>query len=151
MRLLPRDTESLSGLAASLSLVIANYKPVPQLPSANTTATSSGTKGVGKSLNVNQFKTSPANYTSPYSDASMWGVPSILYVPEDTNSTSSTTKSSNGHQLASSTVGPGGCPLNTGTYKPNTTLGDPVFASFSSTKATMMRYRQQLAVNLGAW
>ncbi|CAO1633075.1 unnamed protein product [Parajaminaea phylloscopi] len=144
MRFLPRDTESLTGLATSLSLVIANYKPVPQLP----TAEAANSTSKGNSLNAHRFKTASANYTNPYADASLWGVPSTLYIDDTSDSTA---KSANGHQLASGTVGPGGCPLNTGSYSPKTTLGDPTYAKFDSVKSNMMRYRQQISANLGAW
>lgn len=149
MRFLPRDTESLTGIASTLSLVIANYKPIPELPAADSTTDKDSTsaKGSSQSLNVQHFKTASANYTSPYANASLWGVPSTLYITDETSSSSA----SNGHQLTSSTVGPGHCPLNKGSYSPNTTLGDPVFDSFDSVKSTIMRYRQQTSANLGGW
>lgn len=150
MRFLPRgDDAGLTGLASTLSLVIANYKPVPQLPSSSTDSSSNKTNSLSDSSSgVHKFKTTPSNYTDPHRDVSEWGVPSTLYIPSDSSSSSTST---NGHQLASSKVGPGNCPLNTGTYSPNTTLGDPTFDKFDSVKATVMRYRQQISVNLGGW
>lgn len=154
MKLLPRDSETLTGLAGGLSLVFANYKPIPELPSANSSALST-TKN-GQSLipaSAHSFKTEPSNYTSPHSDVSVWGEASVLYVPND-NSTASTSSSgsTNGNQLASGkTVGPGNCPLNTGTYSPKTDLPEPVFAAFDSVKANVMRYRQQVGINLGGF
>ncbi|PWN27962.1 glycoside hydrolase [Jaminaea rosea] len=152
MRLFSRDnSQSLTSLASSLSLVVANYKPVPQLPSASSSNSSS--KGISTKagdLNVHGFQTQSTGYKNPHADVSKWGEVSVLYVPE-TNDTSSSSRTGT-HKLASSaTVGPGKCPLNTDTYTPKGELGDPVFDDFDSVKATVMRYRQQISVNLGAW
>lgn len=152
MKLFSRDSsQSLTSLASTLSLVVANYKPVPQLPAAS--SSNSSTKGLSAKVGnatVHGFQTQSSGYKNPHANVSVWGEASVLYIPDAATNSS---KSSNGtHKLASSaTVGPGKCPLNTGTYTPTATLGDPVFDDFDSVKANIMRYRQQISVNLGGW
>ena len=54
---------------------------------------------------------------------------------------------------AASTMGPGKCPI----LQPYTPVGGwsavppPVFPAFDAVKANVMRYRQQVGVNLGNW
>ncbi|CAO1624798.1 unnamed protein product [Sympodiomycopsis kandeliae] len=154
MKLLPRDTETLTGLAGGLSLVWANYKPIPELPTnASISAAKSKNGNSLMPLGAHSFKTEPANYTSPHADESLWGQASVLYIPDDdSDSASASSSSSSAKKLASGkTVGPGNCPLNTADYGPSASLPDPVFPAFDSVKANIMRYRQQVGTNLGAW
>lgn len=146
--LLPRvDSSSLSAVAAGLGLIIANYKPIPQLPKAT-----SGSSFVA--VSGHKYQTASANETAdyPFSNTTEYGVTSTLYLPVDDSTTVGSSKTvDNGNSFAASTVGNGACPLNTTTYVPTTTLGDPVFDSFDPVKANIMRYRQQIGVNLGGW
>lgn len=154
MRLIPRDT-SLNAVASVLSLAAANYKPIPQLPTANQTSSISDSTTDGRNaMNIkpNTFQIQVSDSTTDWTatrESSEWGVPSTLYVPvESQNQTDS------GRKLASSRkVGPGGCPYSTG-YTPVggwEKLPPPTFPNFDPVKATIMRYRQQQGVNLGAW
>ncbi|KAJ1033383.1 hypothetical protein NDA13_001375 [Ustilago tritici] len=154
MRLIPRDT-SLNAVASVLSLAAANYKPIPQLPTAiQASSISDSTTDGRNAMNIKpntfqiQDSDSTTDWTATY-ESSEWGVPSTLYVPvESQNQTDS------GRKLASSRkVGPGGCPYSTG-YTPvggREKLPPPTFPNFDPVKATIMRYRQQQVVNLGAW
>lgn len=154
MRLFPRDT-SLNAVAGALSLAAANYKPIPQLPNANQTSSiTNGTTDGRNTMNIkpNTFQVQKTGSTTDWTathNSSEWGVPSTLYVPvESANQTDS------GRKLASSRkVGPGGCPYSTG-YTPVggwDKLPPPTFPELDPVKATIMRYRQQQGVNLGAW
>ncbi|SYW78406.1 uncharacterized protein UBRO2_02598 [Ustilago bromivora] len=154
MRLIPRDT-SLNAVASVLSLAAANYKPIPQLPTANQTSSISDSTTDGRNaMNIkpNTFQIQDSDSTTDWTathESSEWGVPSTLYVPvESQNQTDS------GRKLASSRkVGPGGCPYSTG-YTPVggwEKLPPPTFPNFDPVKATIMRYRQQQGFNLGAW
>ncbi|GAC72606.1 hypothetical protein PANT_7d00186 [Moesziomyces antarcticus T-34] len=155
MRLLPRDT-SLNTVASALSLAAANYKPIPQLPTANQ-STSIASSGQGRNaLNSkgNSFQVQKTGSTTDWSathKTSDWGVPSTLFIPVDA---ANQTTSADGRKLASSrSVGPGNCPYSAG-YTPNggwDKLPPPVFPDFDPVKATIMRYRQQQGVNLGSW
>lgn len=155
MRLLPRDT-SLNTVASALSLAAANYKPIPQLPTANQ-STSIASSGQGRNaLNSkgNSFQVQKTGSTTDWSathKTSDWGVPSTLFIPVDA---ANQTTSADGRKLASSrSVGPGNCPYSAG-YTPNggwDKLPAPVFPDFDPVKATIMRYRQQQGVNLGSW
>lgn len=153
MRLLPRGTD-FSSLATSLSLAIANYKPIPQLPSASgsqgSIASSDGARmqvsgsklGHGSSFEVN---TKP----SKNQDGTL---PSILYIPK----TEKKLGGGNGAHAfvgGGATLGPGNCPVQD-PYTPNggwDALPAPVFPPFDAPKANVMRYRQQQGVDLGAW
>ncbi len=79
MRLLPRDT-SLNTVASALSLAAANYKPIPQLPTANQ-STSIASSGQGRNaLNSkgNSFQVQKTGSTTDWSathKTSDWGVP----------------------------------------------------------------------------
>lgn len=156
MRLFPRDT-SLNAVAGALSLAAANYKPIPQLPTANqSTAISDSTSGARNTLTnkANSFQVQKTGSTTDWTathNSSEWGVPSTLFVPVDTLNQTATDPA---RKLASSRkVGPGGCPYSTG-YTPNggwDNLPAPTFPAFDPVKATIMRYRQQQGVNLGAW
>lgn len=127
MQILGRSSSGLTALASGLSLAIAKYKPVPVLES-NSTSTSA----------ANSYKVSTSAL-----DPSLWGVPAQLVVSDESKANSF---------KAASTVGPGSCPLNTTTYTSTYgALPDPTYAKFNSVKATIMRYREQMAVNLGGW
>ncbi|CBQ70574.1 related to Glucan 1,3-beta-glucosidase precursor [Sporisorium reilianum SRZ2] len=160
MRLLPRDT-SLNAVASALSLAAANYKPIPQLPTANQSSAIANANTGGRntvSSKPNSFQVQKTGSTTDWSSthkSSDWGVPSTLYVPvESLNQTSNGTDADSARKLASSRkVGPGGCPYSAG-YTPNggwDKLPPPTFPAFDPVKATIMRYRQQQGVNLGTW
>ncbi|EPQ28427.1 uncharacterized protein PFL1_04253 [Pseudozyma flocculosa PF-1] len=156
MRLLPRDS-NFGTLASALSLAAANYKPIPQLPTSNSSqplsAISAGGDarqelGLGRGYS---FKVQPADAASSYAathSLADWGEPSTLYVPVDANGTVQ------GHEFkAGRKVGPGSCPYSE-EYTPKggwQNLPPPVFPPFDPVKATVMRYRQQQGVNLGTW
>lgn len=159
MRLLPRD-HGFSSIATSLSLAVANYKPIPQLPSSNTSVNSSNSStasgasqllpiGTSSGSSQQSFQLQSNSEASSYSKThpeSSWGEPSILYVPEKSSSSAS--------QLASSkTVGPGKCPVIS-EYTPSggwNSLPDPTYPAFDPVMANVYRYRQQQGVNLGSW
>ncbi|PWN48295.1 glycoside hydrolase [Violaceomyces palustris] len=163
MRFLPRDTD-LTTLAGTLSLAVANYKPIPQLPLANSTSLTGGSQNGGASSMMVQgksFKVQNGDYEANHS-VKEWGVPSTLYVSvDDQSSSSSNSTTSPVHnnkdaatpkKLATTTVG-NGCPLSNA-YTPNggwDNLPAPTFPAFDSVKANAMRYRQQQGVNLGSW
>ena len=158
MRLFPRDT-SLNAVASALSLAAASYKPIPQLPTANQ-STSIAASGAGRNTLTNKGNSFQVQKTGSSTDwsathkASDWGIPSTLYVPVESVNQTAGAATDPARQLASSRkVGPGGCPYSTG-YTPNggwDALPPPVFPDFDPVKATIMRYRQQQGVNLGAW
>lgn len=154
MRLLPRDA-SLNAVASALSLAAANYKPVPQMPLANQStafANISASTREGLSSNTTSYQlqsTLPANNWNATHNASDWGVPSTLFVPVESQNQTETAR-----KLASTRkVGPGGCPFSDGYTPPGgyDALQPPTFPSFDPVRATVMRYRQQQGVNLGAW
>ncbi|CEH14860.1 hypothetical protein CBOM_02676 [Ceraceosorus bombacis] len=127
MRLLPRDTNIYS-LASGLSLAIANYKPVPQLPTNGTTAAAALTAQLGGA-----------------SVAELGGAGRSF----QRNASSS----ANSFASSGPKIGPGNCPIQSA-YTPKggeDALPPPVFAPFDPVKANVMRYRQQNAVNMGAW
>ncbi|SPO21710.1 related to Glucan 1,3-beta-glucosidase precursor [Ustilago trichophora] len=158
MRLFPRDT-SLNAVASALSLAAANYKPIPQLPTANQ-STSISDAGAGRNTLTNKANSFQVQKTGSTTDwtathkSSDWGVPSTLYVPVASSNQTIGGDTDAARKLASSRkVGPGGCPFSTG-YTPRggwDALPPPVFPGFDPVKATIMRYRQQQGVNLGAW
>ncbi|KAJ1591236.1 hypothetical protein NDA11_007423 [Ustilago hordei] len=101
MRLIPRDT-SLNAVASVLSLAAANYKPIPQLPTAKQTSSISHFTTDGQNaMNIkpNTFQIQDSDSTTDWNathESSEWGVPSTLYVPvESQNQTDS------GRKLAS--------------------------------------------------
>ncbi|PWN38740.1 glycoside hydrolase [Ceraceosorus guamensis] len=158
MRLLPRDTNIYS-LASGLSLAIANYKPVPQLPTNGTTAAAALTAqlggaslaelgGAGRSFQVQTGAGSgAAGGSGDARPVEEWGEPSVLYVAQRNASTANSFASSGPK------IGPGNCPIQSA-YTPKggeDALPPPVFAPFDPVKANVMRYRQQNAVNMGAW
>ncbi|GAC97085.1 glycoside hydrolase [Pseudozyma hubeiensis SY62] len=159
MRLLSRDT-SFNTVASALSLAAANYKPIPQLPTANqSTAISAANTGGRNTVNTqpNSFQVQNTGSTTDWTathNSSDWGVPSTLYVPVEALNQTASADADPARKLASSRkVGPGNCPYSSG-YTPNggwAKLPPPTFPAFDPVKATIMRYRQQQGVNLGAW
>ncbi|KAK0567076.1 Glucan 1,3-beta-glucosidase 3 [Tilletia horrida] len=136
MKFLPRDTADLFKIATSLSLAVANYKPVPLVPNANDLVVNASIPS-----GANRFQT-----ITGQPDASDWGVPSTLNL--------STPVASPLHLAAQSTIGPGNCPIQTQAYTPIggwEALPPPLFAPFDPVRANIMRYRQQQGVNLGSW
>lgn len=154
MQLFTRDT-SLTSLASALSLVIANYKPIPQLPTNASSSSSTINNGsttakqlvsMGGSTSQQTFMTQSTN-SSNVKPTSEWGEPSVLYVPQSASSSANTFKASG------ATLGPGNCPVQQA-YTPNggwSALPPPVFPAFDPVMANVYRYRQQQGVNLGAW
>lgn len=152
MRLLPRDT-GFASLASSLSLAVANYKPIPQLPvETNLTGTKGANQlmpiGAGGKAAQQSFQVQTSSQADTYDQShpiGQWGEPSVLYVPN-------TTESSNGaNQLkAKSTIGPGKCPVQK-KYTPTADLPPPTYPPFDPVQANVYRYRQQQGVNLGSW
>lgn len=159
MKLFARDT-NLNAVASALSLAAANYKPMPQLPTANQSSLISNATANGRTAmsgKANTFQVQSDSSTTDWSathESSDWGVPSTLYVPVESLNSTAAPDSDAARKLASSRkVGPGGCPYSTG-YTPNggwANLPAPTFPAFDPVKATIMRYRQQQGVNLGAW
>ena len=151
MRLLPRDT-GFASLASSLSLAVANYKPIPQLPvESNSTAVKGGNQlmpiGAGGQSAQQSFQVQTPGAASTYDQShpiAEWGEPSVLYVPNNTDS-------NNANQLkATSTIGPGKCAVQQ-KYTPTSALPAPTYPAFDPVQANVYRYRQQQGVNLGAW
>lgn len=151
MRLLPRDT-GFASLASSLSLAVANYKPIPQLPVAsNSTGVKGGNQlmpiGAGGQAAQQSFQVQTSSAASTYDQShpiAQWGEPSVLYVPNNTDS-------NNANQLkATSTIGPGKCAVQQ-KYTPTSSLPAPTYPAFDPVQANVYRYRQQQGVNLGAW
>lgn len=154
----------LNALASTLSLAIANYKPVPQLPTtsqisklADTTnakqlTSAGGSSSSSYSQHNFQTKTDASNITSSVDDndsyknnSTEWGQASILYVEAQTPNSRVAAKSA--------TIGPGKCAIQT-EYTPVggwDALPAPEFAAFDPVMANVYRYRQQQGVNLGAW
>lgn len=153
MRLLPRDADLFS-VASTLSLAVANYKPIPQLPATNTSAVPSALANTGSQDTAYRgsiFKVQTPEQANAYSathDIADWGEPSTLYVPVQSNNTDAARK-----LAAARKVGPGKCPYAQ-EYTPNggwKNLPPPTFPAFDPVKSTIMRYRQQQGVNLGTW
>ncbi|KAK0548718.1 Glucan 1,3-beta-glucosidase 3 [Tilletia horrida] len=174
MQIFPRDAQSLFKIANSLSLAVANYKPIPIVPPTGTLAVngtnaitglngSNGTfavNGTTSSIAIpNRFQVLGGNATSstsnaateqslvnPAANVSEWGIPSTLNL--DTSTASPL------HLAAQATIGPGNCPVQTTPYVPIggwEALPAPIFAPFDPVRANIMRYRQQQGVNLGSW
>lgn len=151
MRLLPRDT-GFASLASSLSLAVANYKPIPQLPIASNSTSAKGANqlmpiGAGGQAAQQTFQVQSQNAASSYDQShpiAQWGEPSVLYVPNVTDSSSA-------NQLkTTSTIGPGKCPVQQ-KYTPTAPLPAPTYPAFDPVQANVFRYRQQQGVNLGSW
>ena len=152
MQLFTRDS-SFNSVASALSLVIANYKPIPQLPTSN--AVSAGTSAkqmvsAGGQKTQQTFQTQTSSSSNNTRDAADWGEVSVLYVPQST----SASETGGASQFASSArIGPGNCPVQQA-YTPTggwSALPPPVFPAFDPVMANLYRYRQQQGVNLGAW
>ena len=127
----------LSKVASSLSLAIANYKPVPEMPS---TSSSSDSSTGGRIAQAGSGSTSVGhkNHHNPKE----WGYPSVLQgSPQGNNFQSSGSQSGK-------TVGDGGCPQTS--YSPKN-LTSVHFPSYDASRAMLMRYRRQVGVNLGSW
>lgn len=156
---MPRDT-GFAGLATSLSLAVANYKPIPQLPTASNSTSGkggnqllpvgSGFRGTGSAGAQQAFQVQTSSESTAFDQShpiSQYGEPSVLYVPASSNSSA--------NQLASKkTVGPGKCTVVQEKYTPtggSGALPAPTFAAFDPVQANVYRYRQQQAVNLGSW
>lgn len=158
MRLVPRDT-GFAGLASSLSLAIANYKPIPQLPTSNdgSSSTANGNKlmpvssGSGSTQQTFQVQSqTDANSYFKSHPVTEWGEPSVLYVA---NTTDAATANGANKFASTATVGPGKCPVAS-SYTPvggADALPAPTFEPFDAVQANVYRYRQQQSVNLGAW
>ncbi|WFD03364.1 hypothetical protein MOBT1_002053 [Malassezia obtusa] len=125
-----------SKVATSLSLATANYKPVPVSQSALDSATSTSTSH-GRVAQAQSSNNRPE---------SSWGLPSVLHTPDS---------SSNGRTLSSDsstsgkTVGSHGCTI-LDDYSPKDSL-NVEFPSFNKSRSNMMRYREQMGVNVGSW
>lgn len=80
-----------------------------------------------------------------------WGEPSYLLLPKN----SSYQQHGNGYAQQQPTIGPGKCSVINQSYVPVggwSTLPDNVtFDPLNQTKANILRYRQQVGVNLGSW
>ena len=123
-------------VASTLSLSVANYKPIPVLQ----TNDSSGHGRVGA---VSSHKSGTEDHS-----AASWGLPSILHVPE------SSSKGNNG-RVASSHKGSSGETVGAGCnvldeYSPKDSL-NVEFPPYNQTRANIMRYRKQIGVNGGSW
>ena len=124
-----------SRVASSLSLATANYKPVPVTQNSMTTESSSSGGRVAS------VQTSSGSHPE-----SSWGLPSILHLPQS---------SQNGHDFRNNnsssgrTVGSNGCTL-VDEYTPSDSL-NVEFPSFNKSRANMLRYREQMGVNVGSW
>ncbi|WFD00467.1 hypothetical protein MYAM1_003216 [Malassezia yamatoensis] len=125
-------------VASSLSLATANYKPVPVAES------SAGTESSSSSGRVAAASSGSANAQSNRPE-STWGMPSVLHLPQSTNGNSFRSSNSSSGQ----TVGSSGCTLLS-PYSSNTSL-NVEFPSFNKSRANMMRYREQMGVNVGSW
>ncbi|CAD6889638.1 unnamed protein product [Tilletia laevis] len=153
MQIFPRSSGDLIKIASSLSLAVANYKPVPMVPNGNDLVVNASLPSASNS-GANRFQTvaGSSNVTSSNSslaasgfNVSEWGVPSTLNF--DTSAASPL------NMAVQSTIGPGNCPIQT-TYTPIggwEALPPPLFAPFDPVRANIMRYRQQQGVNLGSW
>lgn len=150
-------SSTLQGLVGSLSLVLANYKPTPILPTNSSSLSnvplppSSNVQAGGSSFQVANGGGGNSTHKQlhlPHQDlnASEWGTPSSLYVPNDWAGSST----AGGNHLSKS-VGPGGCTV-LGSYTPEESLPKANdFAPFDAATASVMRYRKQISVNLGSW
>lgn len=153
MRLFARASSDLTSLATGLSLVIANYKPTPQLPTANGTGSNSSASQelLPSSSKGNLFQVQSAQMMASQSQRpeDEWGMPSVLYIPDS----SSSTEGANTFASSGKTVGDGKCPVQD-TYTPTggwNKLPSPVYDAFDPVMANVYRYRQQQGVDLGAW
>ncbi|UZJ52300.1 hypothetical protein CBS101457_001620 [Exobasidium rhododendri] len=154
MQLFARDSSGLTSLAGALSLVVANYKPIPQLPTNSTTSSVSNANTTANQMISSGGAVGQQPFITQSADApdlksiSEWGVPSTLYVPESvTNASSANTFKS------TAKIGPGSCPIQQ-EYTPVggwSALPAPTFDAFDPVMANIYRYRQQQGVNLGAW
>lgn len=152
MQLFNRDTASsgFNAIASGLSLAVANYKPIPELPT--TSQLSAITNSSANQLKVSSgsqltFETQALSGTSlaTAKNVSEWGEVSLLYVPKETPTSRVA--------AAGSTIGPGKCQIMD-KYTPVggwDALPPPTFGKFDPVLANIYRYRQQQGVNLGAW
>lgn len=152
MQLFNRDsaTSGFNVIASSLSLAVANYKPIPQLPTTSELASTSDSSANQLKVSGGRqqtFQTQPLSGTSlsTAKNVSEWGEVSLLYVPKETPTSRVA--------AAGSTIGPGKCQV-LGEYTPTggwDALPPPTFGEFDPVQANIYRYRQQQGVNLGAW
>ncbi|KAE8231054.1 hypothetical protein CF326_g3935 [Tilletia indica] len=152
MQIFPRNSGDLIKIASSLSLAIANYKPVPIVPTANDLVVNASLPS--SNSGANRFQTvAGGNSTTNSSitaasgvNVSEWGVASTLNFD--------TSVASPLNMAVQATIGPGNCPIQTTPYTPIggwEALPPPLFAPFDPVRANIMRYRQQQGVNLGSW
>lgn len=138
-------TPVATGLAGrvfeALSLGQANYKPSPILPPSEDSL-----NGLSLPGNDFQVKGEKGGLRLPHQDynETKWGQPSYLYIPR-----------SLGQQEKKGAVGPGNCPAINASYTPEggweSLPSNVTFDAFNDTRATTLRYREQVGVNLGSW
>lgn len=126
---------NMNSIASSLSLAIANYKPVPSIPSEN-----SNSHG-----RVSQVSGGGNTGSSSSRDPSLWGVPSVLNVTTPSGGNMFKSDSENSGE----TVGSSGCTV-LDSYSPKGQL-EVTFPDFDSSRANTLRYRKQVGVNVGSW
>ncbi|WFD30544.1 hypothetical protein MSPP1_001565 [Malassezia sp. CBS 17886] len=126
-------------VASSLGLAHANYKPIPALDSNSASSSSSDGASGGRIASVLGGGESR--------NASIWGEPSVLHMPHSDDSGGRIASSS--HQNSGKTVGSHGCEA-LDDYTPKDSL-QVHFPAYNKTRANIMRYREQMGVNTGAW
>lgn len=155
MQIFPRAADQgsgkLQGLLGALSLAVATYKPTPILPTSRNISNvqlpeSSGGSSFQVAGDADGAGSKVLAVPHQQLNQSEWGTPSTLWVP---NNWAGSTNNS-GNSLAQ-TVGSGGCRVLS-EYTPNSALPKAYdFEPFDQTAANIMRYRKQIAVNLGSW
>ncbi|KAL9935520.1 hypothetical protein V8E36_005868 [Tilletia maclaganii] len=150
MQIFPRDATEFFKIATSLSLAVANYKPVPLVPTANSLIVDTSSSTLNTGPNRFQALGNGTSHNSSFlvngKDSRKWGIPSSLNLSTETTAPL--------HMAAQDTIGPGNCPIQKTPYTPMggwEALPPPIFAPFDPVRANIMRYRQQQGVNLGSW
>lgn len=123
-------------VASTLSLSIANYKPIPVVQTSDSSSH-------GRVNAVSSQMSGTENHS-----AASWGMPSILHIPQSSSKGNNGRVASSDNDSSGETVGTGCNVLDD--YSPKDSL-NVEFPSYNQTRANMMRYRKQIGVNGGAW
>lgn len=123
-------------VASTLSLSIANYKPIPVVQTSDSSSH-------GRVNAVSNHKSGTEKHSSE-----SWGMPSILHIPQSSTKGNNGRVASSDNDSSGETVGIGCTVLDE--YSPKDSL-NVEFPSYNQTRANMMRYRKQIGVNGGAW
>lgn len=120
---------NMHSIASSLSLAIANYKPVPTIPSQE---------------GPSHGRVSQVSKGSTERDPAEWGIPSVLNISSAHGNIFKSDSENSGEP-----VGPSGCTVQKMYWADG--LYDVFFPPYDQSRANTIRYRKQVGVNIGTW